>query len=46
MTPPPVAFVHGIDWYSDETAIKFNTNGIAYSRKWVVKNDAGEQLGP
>ena len=46
VTPPPVAFAHGIYWYSDETAMKFNTNGIAYTREWVVKNDAGEQLGP
>ena len=46
VTPPPVAFSHSIDWYSDETAINFNTNGIAYTREWVVKNDAGEQIGP
>ena len=46
VTPYPVVFAHGMDWYSDETVIKFNTNGIAYPREWVFKNSAGNQLGP
>ena len=43
--PPPVTFAHGIDWYSDETVINFNTNGIPYTREWLVKDDTGKQLG-